>query len=232
MAVPIEPPVTPWVFPPPRAGDADLVALGGDLDPGTVLAAYRRGLFPMPVPEAGDGVMGWFSPDPRAILPLDGFRESRSLRSARRRFAIRVSTDFEAVMRRCADPRRPHGWITEEMIRAYRTLHRMGWAHSVEAWTADGVLAGGLYGLAVGGLFAGESMFHDPRPLGRDASKVALAALVDCMRESRSAAGGVLDVQWLTPHLASLGAVEISRSEYLARVERAVTLPQLCLSCG
>jgi leucyl/phenylalanyl-tRNA--protein transferase len=211
----VEPPPCPWSFPAvdPDA-DAEVVALGADLAPGTLLAAYRTGLFPMPVP-AG---LAWWSPQPRGILPLDGLRVTRSLRRSCRRFELRVDTAFDVVVRRCADPHRPHGWITEDIRLAYGELHDLGWAHSVEAWSPEGRLVGGLYGVAIGGFFAGESMFH----LEPDASKVALVALVDRMR----AGGGVLlDVQWCTPHLASLGAVEVSRREYLRRLGDAVTRP-------
>jgi leucyl/phenylalanyl-tRNA--protein transferase len=136
------------------------------------------------------------------------------LRSAQRRFDVRVDTAFEDVMRGCADPRRPHGWIDAEFIAAYTELHRMGWAHSVEVWHDD-ALAGGLYGLALGGLFAAESKFHRER----DASKVAVVALVELMRAH---GGTLLDVQWTTPHLASLGAVDVPRARYLDLVARAV----------
>jgi leucyl/phenylalanyl-tRNA--protein transferase len=195
------------------------VAVGADLAPATLLVAYRTGLFPMPV----QGYLAWWSPQPRGIVPLDGLRVSRSLRQSCRRYEIRVDTAFDEVVQACADPHRPHGWITDEFRRAYGELHRLGWAHSVEAWSADGRLVGGLYGVAIGGLFAGESMFHRER----DASQVALVALVDRMR----ARGGVLlDVQWRTPHLASLGAVEVSRREYLRTLHEAVGRPQLLLT--
>jgi leucyl/phenylalanyl-tRNA---protein transferase len=166
-------------------------------------------MFPMPL----QGRLVWWSPDPRAILAPEDFVVSRSLRRTRRRFEIRRDTAFAAVVDGCADPRRPHGWITPEIRAAYLELHELGWAHSVEAWDADG-LAGGLYGVAIGRLFAAESMFHR----ATDASKAALAALVEGLGP-----GGLLDVQWLTPHLASLGATEIPRTEYLARLARAVS---------
>ena len=218
MHPPVEPPPTPWAFPDPAGRDRqDLVCVGADLEPGTVLAAYRRGLFPMPVGKRRrQALVGWFSPDPRAVIPLDGLRVSRSLRASGRRFEIRVDTAFAAVMEGCADPRRPHGWIDGDIVAAYGRLHELGWAHSVEVWR-DGALQGGVYGLAVGGLFAGESMFHR----APDASKVALVALVE-----RLVAGGygLFDVQWLTPHLATMGAVAIAQSEYLTRLGGALTL--------
>jgi leucyl/phenylalanyl-tRNA--protein transferase len=210
---------------PSRADDEGVVGVGADLEPGTLLAAYRSGLFPMPVGTSRwqASTLAWWSPDPRGTLPLDRVPVSRSLRRSRRRYDIRIDTAFATVVEHCADPRRPGGWITPDIQRAYCRLHQLGWAHSVEAWTTDGRLAGGLYGIAIGGLFAGESMFHVPEPWGRDASKVAMLTLVDLLR----AAGGdrLLDVQWVTPHLASLGAVEIPRDEYLSRLAAALALP-------
>lgn len=222
--MPAEPEPCVWSFPPPSTFDPDddLVAMGADLDPGTLLAAYRAGLFPMPVGRAGDP-MHWFSPVHRGILPLDGLRVSRSLRRAIRDFEVRVDTAFEAVIDACGDPDRDGAWIDSEIRAAYLQLHRMGWAHSVEAW-CDGELAGGLYGVAVGGLFAGESMFHHRR----DASKVALVGLVDLLTAGGAdpdAGQRLLDVQWRTDHLATLGVVEIDRADYFARLDRALRLP-------
>jgi leucyl/phenylalanyl-tRNA--protein transferase len=220
----MEPPPSRWSFGDPTVYDAldDLVAIGADLEPGTLLAAYRRGLFPMPSGSAGDP-MYWFCPVWRGVVPLDGLRVSRSLRRSCRDFEIRVDTAFEEVVGACADPRRPSGWIDADIRAAYLRLHRLGWAHSVEAWR-DGRLAGGLYGVAIGGLFAGESMFHRVR----DASKVALVGLVDGLRGD-GAADRVLDVQWLTPHLATLGAVELPRATYLERLGRALQAPPAAL---
>jgi leucyl/phenylalanyl-tRNA--protein transferase len=195
----------------------DLVAMGADLEPGTLLAAYRCGLFPMPDPASRE--MLWWSPAERGVLPLDGLRVSRSLRTSARRFEIRVDTAFLDVVRACADPQRPGGWINEAVLAAYTRLFDLGWAHSVEAWR-DGRLAGGLYGVAIGGLFAGESMFHHER----DASKVALMGLVERLRDEH-AAQRLLDVQWVTPHLESLGAVTLTRSDYLRRLASALVLP-------
>jgi leucyl/phenylalanyl-tRNA--protein transferase len=226
--VPIEPTPTPWVFADPDDDRYDdLVGLGADLEPGTLLAAYRRGLFPMPgdpeddhwqVRGAGPPLL-WFSPLHRGVLPLDRLKVSKSLRRSVRDFEIRVDTAFDEVVIACGDPSRPQGWIDDRIRAAYGDLHRLGWAHSVEAWR-DGRLAGGLYGVAIGGLFAGESMFHRET----DASKVALVGLVDLLRDSR-ADRRLLDVQWSTPHLATLGVVEIDRSDYLARLHEALTLP-------
>lgn len=178
------------------------------------MAAYRRGIFPMIV-ETPEPVLGWWSPDPRGILPLDRFRATKSLRQSAKRFDVRVNSAFEQVIRACADPSRPKGWITEDFVRAYGRLHELGWAHSVEVFDRAGALAGGLYGVRIKGLFAGESMFHRQR----DASKVALLALVELMRESNMF---LLDIQWLTEHLERMGAVEVSRAQYLALLDRAL----------
>lgn len=207
-------PPSPWHFPPPEKWpDDDLVAAGGDLHPGGLMAAYRAGLFPMGID--GDDILGWWSPDPRGVLPLDGLRVTRSMRQSAKRFQIRVDTAFREVMRGCAAPTRRGAWIDEHFIDAYTFLHERGWAHSVEAFDAGGRLAGGLYGIRIGRFFAGESMFH----LQRDASKVALMGLVERMRASGMT---LLDVQWQTEHLASLGVVAISRREYLRRLADAV----------
>ena len=194
----------------------DLVAVGADLAPGTLLAAYRLGLFPMPGDSPGE--LLWFSPVLRGVLPLDGLRVSASLRKSMKHVELRFDTAFVDVVRSCADPVRDGGWINQEIIEAYAELHRLGWAHSVEAWR-DGELVGGLYGIEIGGLFAGESMFHR----ARDASKAALVCLVELLR---SAPGPrVLDVQWRTDHLASLGVVEVPRHDYLALLDAALTSP-------
>ncbi|MCC7417294.1 MAG: leucyl/phenylalanyl-tRNA--protein transferase [Acidobacteria bacterium] len=206
-----------FAFPSPAAWPAgDLIAVGGDLEPSTIVAAYRQGVFPMVLDaEEPEPMLGWWSPDPRGILPLDLLRVSASLRRSARRFDVRVDTAFAQVVRACADPSRESGWITEEFIAAYVRLHDLGWAHSVEAFDADGRLAGGLYGLRVGRLFAGESMFHRQR----DASKTALMGLVRLMRLSGMT---LLDVQWCTDHLRSLGAIEVSRARYLEMAAAAV----------
>jgi len=171
------------------------------------------------------GPVAWWSPDPRGVLPLDGLVVHRSLGRACRRYRVTVDVAFEGVVRCCADPARPHGWIDESFIAAYTRLHQLGWAHSIEVWDprSEGALVGGLYGVAVGGLFAGESMFHRTR----DASKVALVAVVERLR---SGGGMLFDVQWCTDHLASLGAVEIPRDDYLGWVADAIARPQLTLA--
>jgi leucyl/phenylalanyl-tRNA--protein transferase len=220
--VPVEPPPTPWAFPPADSGDGDLVAVGADLAPGTVLTAYRQGLFPMAVDLPGKRHppdMAWWSPDPRGVLPLSGLRVSRSMRQSARHFEIRVDTAFGDVVAGCADPSRTGGWIDDDIAASYTELHRLGWAHSVEAWR-DGELAGGLYGVAIGGLFAGESMFTR----ARDASKVALMGLVDLLADEYADVR-LLDTQWQTPHLATLGVLEIPRRDYLDRLDRALAVP-------
>jgi leucyl/phenylalanyl-tRNA--protein transferase len=206
----IDPGPSRWDLPDPVPDDGEIVAVGGDLEPSTILDAYRRGLFPMRV----DGMLAWWSPDPRGVIPLDGFHVSRSLRPALPRFEVRVNTDFEAVMRACADPRRAHGWIDETFVYAYTGLHELGWAHSIEVWRDD-ALAGGLYGLRIGGLFAGESMFHRVT----DASKVACWVTAELLRLDGA---DLFDVQWTTPHLRTLGAIDVARADYLRRVAAAV----------
>jgi leucyl/phenylalanyl-tRNA--protein transferase len=197
-----------WRFPPaPDWPDGDVIAAGGDLEPATLVAAYRQGLFPMSI-EGRDRILGWWSPDPRGIVPLDGLRVTRSMRQSAKRFEVRIDTCFERVVRACGDPSRESGWITEDFVNAYTAMHRLGWAHSVEVFDREGALAGGLYGVRVNGLFAGESMFYAQR----DASKVALMALVEVMRQSGMV---LLDVQWRTDHLQSLGAIDVTRAEYL-----------------
>jgi leucyl/phenylalanyl-tRNA---protein transferase len=221
--MPCEPPPSRWTFPDPAGADGEVVGLGGDLEPGTILAAYRAGVFPMPLRRR----LAWWSPEPRGIIPLDGLHSARRLRRSDRRFEIRVDTAFTEVIDACADLRRPGAWIGPQIRAAYIRLHELGWAHSVEAWSADGELAGGLYGVAIGGLFAGESMFHR----ATDASKVALLHLVELLSadaggpEAAAREGRLLDVQWCTDHLASLGAIEVSRARYAALLERALPLP-------
>jgi leucyl/phenylalanyl-tRNA---protein transferase len=189
------------------------------LDAALIVRAYREGVFPMAI-ETGE--IGWFSPDPRGVLPLDAFhvpaRLARVLRQGR--FEIHVDRGFEVVMRACAD--RPDGdgtWISTEIRDAYVALHRLGLAHSVEAWQG-GELAGGLYGVHLGGAFFGESMFHRVT----DASKVALASLVDRLQRRGFL---LLDIQWVTPHLEQFGAVKIPRRQYLTLLKKA-----LARECG
>lgn len=183
------------------------------LTPELIVAAYCRGIFPM---ADEDGEIGWYSPDPRAVFPLDAFHVPKSLAKTIRRgvFEVRFDTAFEAVMRGCAE--RDVTWISEDIVRSYVELHRLGLAHSVEAWR-DGKLVGGLYGVALGGAFMGESMFSRET----DASKVCLVALVERLRERGFV---LLDSQLATEHLARFGQLEIPRREYLRQLRAALPL--------
>jgi leucyl/phenylalanyl-tRNA--protein transferase len=185
--------------------------MGGDLEPATVVAAYRAGAFPMP----HDGELVWWSPERRGVLEPGSFHASRSLRRSAKKFHCTIDRDFVGVIDACADPARRGAWIDAEIRDAYVRLHDLGWAHSVETRDAGGQLVGGLYGLQVGRLFAGESMFHR----APDASKVALMDLAARQK------GGLIDVQWSTPHLASLGVIEISRADYLDRLDELTAQP-------
>jgi leucyl/phenylalanyl-tRNA--protein transferase len=203
-----------WRFPDPvTVGEDGLVGIGADLEPATLVDAYRRGIFPWPHPGAP---LPWFSPDPRGVIPLDGLVVSRSLRARIRHCGWETTVDhaFSTVIAGCADRPGLVGeagtWITAPMRAAYQRLHGLGHAHSLEVW-ADGELVGGLYGVAVGGVFTGESMFH----LATDASKVAL---VDLTARLAEAGGCLIDVQVVTPHLASLGARDLPRAEFLERL--------------
>ena len=148
---------TPWSFPPSSEWpDDDLIAIGADLEPATLIAAYRQGLFPMEI-QLPRRALAWWSPNPRGILPLDRLRVTRSMRQSARRYEVRVDTSFVEVMRGCGNPARTGAWITREILDAFTTLHALGWAHSVEVFDRDGQLAGGLYRVRVNGLFAGES---------------------------------------------------------------------------
>lgn len=216
--MPLEPPPSRWQLDLGSATpDDDLVGIGADLEPGTLLAAYRAGLFPMPVdPNRRRSKMAWFSPDPRGIIPLDGLHVSRSLRKSMRRFDVRMDTRFTDVMWACGDPNRPGRWITRAIVEAYTELFRLGWGHSVEVFLDD-ELVGGLYGLRIDRFFAGEAMFHT----ATDASKTALVFLVDWLNDTGAE---LLDVQWVTDHLATLGAVAVPRPEYLARLHHALVV--------
>ena len=180
-----------------------------------LLQGYRFGIFPMAM---RDGSVEWFSPDPRAILPLDKFHVPHGLRrvAAKQLFETKIDQRFSDVIRACA--KRRDTWINEEIVESYERLHKLGHAHSVETWQG-GKLVGGLYGVSIGGAFFGESMFHRKT----DASKIALLALVEHLRSRKFA---LLDTQWVTPHLRQFGAVEIPRSQYVKLVKRAVDLPR------
>jgi leucyl/phenylalanyl-tRNA--protein transferase len=185
------------------------------IEPDLLLQGYRLGLFPMAME---DDSIQWFSPDPRAIIPLDKFHVPHALRrlAHRKLFDCKIDNHFSEVIRACA--RREDTWINRDIRESYENLHQLGFAHSVEAWSG-GKLAGGLYGVAIGGAFFGESMFHRKS----DASKIALVALVEHLRARKFV---LLDTQWLTPHLAQFGAVEIPRDHYLKLLTRAVELPR------
>jgi leucyl/phenylalanyl-tRNA---protein transferase len=218
--MPIEPPSSRWQLDLDHATPKDdLVGVGADLEPGTLLMAYRAGLFPMGVGEDGSPPTGWWSPDPRGVLLPGRVQVTRSLRKSLRHVEIRVDTVFSEVIAACADPSREGRWITPGIIAAYTRLHELGWAHSVETWR-DGELQGGLYGLALGGLFAGESMFHR----ATDASKCALMGLSDLVFADGET-DRIIDVQWVTPHLASMGVTAIPRSDYVERLGRSLSLP-------
>lgn len=214
--MPIEPPASRWDLSVDMLPDEHgFVGAGADDEPGTLLTAYRSALFPMPL--EGGSVLGWWSPDPRGVLELDDLHVSRSLRRSMRHFEFRVDSAFDEVVAGCAEPNRPHGWIDDRIQRAYRRLHKLGWAHSVETW-CDGELVGGLYGLGIGGLFAAESKFHRRT----DASKAAVVALATGLVDDHPR---LIDVQWRTDHLASLGVTEISRSRYLERLHTVLSSP-------
>ena len=201
--------------------DQDLIALSHEFDAALTVEAYTAGVFPMPLHDAGlpADAMGWWSPMHRGVLPIGDLRVTRSLRQSAKHYRVTFDAAFPLVLERCGDPRRPSGWIDEPIRSVYSELHAAGIVHSVEAWTPSGALAGGLYGVSLGGLFAGESMFHDP-VIGRDASKVALLRLVEFLDDGDDCR--LLDVQWVTDHLATLGAVEVDRVDYLRLLSEAL----------
>jgi leucyl/phenylalanyl-tRNA--protein transferase len=205
------------------ATPADRRAAPPPLTPELLLAAYRQGLFPM-ARGRQSSVIEWYRPDPRAVLPLDAFHCPQTLRAKARRgvFDVRHDTAFEQVVRRCAEPRGPGAdretWINEPIIDAYTQLHRLGFAHSIEAWR-DGRLVGGLYGVTIGAAFCGESMFHDAAAGGTDASKICLLHLVEHLRARDFL---LLDVQMQSPHMARFGAIEIPLDRYLTLLRRAI----------
>jgi leucyl/phenylalanyl-tRNA--protein transferase len=224
---PIEPEPTRWLlYPAPDGGDDpdaeesdpdDLVSIGADLEPGTILRGYRLGLFPMGLGELGAPPIGWWSPVTRGVLLPGQLHLTRSLRQSARRYTTSTDRAFTDVVAGCAAPGRDGRWITPEIATAYARLHELGWAHSVEVWDRRGALVGGLYGLAIGGLFAGESMFHT----ARDASKVALVALVERWFADADPRR-LIDVQWPTPHLRTLGVEEVARADYRRRLAAAL----------
>ncbi len=189
-----------------------MISVPSDLTVPALLRAYRSGYFPMPVRRR----IAWFSPNPRGIFLPGHLRVTRSMRQSAKRYEIRMDTAFDEVISACGDPGRPMGWINRPILDAFSQLHHHGYAHSIEAWDADG-LAGGLYGVSIGGLFAGESMFHRRR----DASKVALMALAEIME---MVPGSIIDTQWTTEHLVSLGAFDVARTDYATLLEGALML--------
>ena len=207
----------PWI-PPELADDDGFVGAGGDLSPATLLRAYSEGVFPWF--NEGDPIL-WWSPHPRAVIELDGLHISRRLARTIRssKFRVTVNTCFETVMRSCGENRAGGTWVTPDMLAAYTQLHHLGHAHSVETWVGE-ELAGGVYGIAIGGLFAAESMFYRVS----DGSKVALAALVERLRERGFT---LLDVQMKTPHTTRMGATSITRTEYLRRLREAVAMTEV-----
>lgn len=212
-----------WQLPDPALAPPgeELIATGADLSAATLLAGYRRGLFGMPHRRR----LLWLSPDPRGVLPLSGVHVARSLRRSSRDFGVSVDQAFAEVLAGCAAPGRPGGrWITAAYARTYRQLHEMGWAHSIEVWR-NGELAGGLFGVELGGLFCGESMFHRVT----DASKTAVWATRTLLARGE-ALGRIFDVQWLTPHLASLGGIDVPRAVYLAALPAALALPAVLIA--
>lgn len=197
--------------------NGDLITIGADLDVSTLLNAYSRGLFPMHIDIENNGsknTIGWFSPVKRAIIPLDKLRVTRSMKKSYKKYECRIDSCFEEMMRLCMTVPRENGWIDEEFVQAYIELHKQGYAHSVETFL-DGELVGGLYGVSIAGFFAGESMVHTKR----DASKVALMHLVEKLKETKCE---LLDAQWMTAHLATLGTIEVTRSKYMELLDSAL----------
>lgn len=195
----------------------ELVGFSRTIDAEAMLAGYRKGIFAM----SYWGVLyKWWSPDPRGVLPLDNLRVTRSLRKSVGRFTTTIDGDFDAVVQECADPGRFGGWIDAGLARGYRQLHEMGYAHSVETRDDAGNLVGGLFGINIGGFFSGESMFHS----SRDASKVALVTLVERLRGTGQPI--LLDTQWRTEHLTSLGVIDMDRAAYLERLASVIDAPQ------
>ena len=205
-----------WGFPTPEQwpDNDDVVAVGADLAPDTLLYAYTHGMFPMHV-DRKHQTLGWYSPLRRGVIPLDGLRVTRSMRRSSRNFNVTMDMAFTDVMRYCAMTRTDGNWIDDDFIDSYSMLHAMGHARSVEVWNRDNQLVGGLYGVGVDRFFAGESMFH----LETDASKVALMHLVEVLGHEGAT---LLDTQWCTPHLATLGCIEVPRHGYLALLESAI----------
>ena len=200
-----------------------LTKFGSTWDPEILLTAYRSALFPMPYEiDGNESAIGWWSPQERAIFYPSELHISRSMKSEMKKFKVTLDVDFTAVIRACGNPERESGWINEDVISAFTTLHQLGFAHSIEVWDSDGKLVGGLYGLELGGLFAGESMFHT----AKNASKVALIHLAGLLNDGSAR---VIDTQWMTSHLASMGAKAMSRRDYCQMLPRLLEIPPLFL---
>lgn len=203
-----------------------LTEFGSNWDPETLVTAYRSGLFPMPYEIDGqESAIGWWSPQSRAIFHPSDVHVSKSMRLAVKKFKVTVNLDFTAVIRGCANPQRTSGWINEDVISAFTKLHQLGLAHSVEVWDLDGNLAGGLYGIELGGIFAGESMFHS----AKNASKVALIHLAGLLNDGN---GRVIDTQWMTSHLESMGAKAINRKDYCQNLPRLLEIAPVFSNFG
>lgn len=201
----------------------DLITIGADLEPPTLVYAYSKALFPMYVntedKEFLEIPLGWFSPEKRGIFEIDKLKVSRSMKQSAKKYECKINHSFKEMMVMCQTVPRHGGWITDDFIEAYTKLHKLGFAHSVETYE-DGELVGGLYGVGFGNFFAGESMVHTKR----DASKVALLHLFQFIKSQiRDSSQFLLDAQWLTPHLASLGAQEVPRSEYISRLNKTIS---------
>ena len=200
-----------WDFPTPeQMPKDDLVTLGADLKPETLIDSYKHGIFPMHLQIENKREIGWWSPQQRGILPLNKINISSSLKKSMKKYFVTFDQDFDTVIEGCGDDKRPKGWINKDIKTAYKKLFELGYVHSVEVWNKKDELVGGLYGVEVNGLFAGESMFHKQT----DASKTAMVYLVNQLKE----AGGerIFDVQWQTPHLKSMGVIKISRAKYIS----------------
>ena len=209
-----------WDFPAPeQMPKDDLVTLGADLKPETLIDSYKHGIFPMHIQIENKREIGWWSPQQRGILPLNKINISSSLKKSMKKYFVTFDQDFDAVIEGCGDDKRPKGWINKDIKTAYKKLFELGYVHSVEVWNKKDELVGGLYGVEVNGLFAGESMFHKQT----DASKTAMVYLVNQLKE----AGGerIFDVQWQTPHLKSMGVIKISRAKYISLLPEVLNTP-------
>ncbi|MEY2778249.1 MAG: hypothetical protein RL008_345 [Actinomycetota bacterium] len=209
-----------WDFPAPeQMPKDDLVTLGADLKPETLIDSYKHGIFPMHLQIENKREIGWWSPQQRGILPLNKINISSSLKKSMKKYFVTFDQDFDAVIEGCGDDKRPKGWINKDIKTAYKKLFELGYVHSVEVWNKKDELVGGLYGVEVNGLFAGESMFHKQT----DASKTAMVYLVNQLKE----AGGerIFDVQWQTPHLKSMGVIKISRAKYISLLPEVLNTP-------